>query len=160
MMNTKKQILAGFLVMTIVLSSCSIQKRIYTAGYHVEWKHTQVKSKPNETHTSAYREPVFHTEEKIREIVLSPTSEQDQNKNVPSNKGSSMIALPTNKSHFLFSWANKENKLGHQTPGKQLVPVHKKETGSQERGPVRFMLRVILLVVLVIVLIALIVLLL
>jgi len=156
-MNTKKQILAGSLAITIVLSSCSIKKRMYTAGYHVEWKHNRSKLKQYEPLTSASREIIFPGEEKINEIAIGESLEQSQIKNnlVASNQKSSIATYPVNKNLVLFNRGHKENELDHQTQYKHIAAAQKKETDNQERGPIRFMLRIILLLILVIVLIAL-----
>lgn len=48
-MKTVKQVLIAAAAVTFMMSSCTVEKRLYTSGYHIDW--FQGKSKVNENKT-------------------------------------------------------------------------------------------------------------
>ena len=63
-----KKFILAFLALTIILSSCSIEKRIHTPGYHIKWnKSNQNFDRQNLTNNNDEKksdENYFYTDEK------------------------------------------------------------------------------------------------
>ena len=69
-----KKFILAFLALTIILSSCSIEKRIHTPGYHIKWnKSNQNFDRQNLTNNNDEKksdENYFYTDEKKDSITI------------------------------------------------------------------------------------------
>jgi TM2 domain-containing membrane protein YozV len=81
------------IVLLTVLNSCSIEKRHYTSGYHVEWK-TTVASKPSKTIQQNLPVQVNKPETEISEIT---DVEDEANRLLSSSENQPPSTLSTNK---------------------------------------------------------------
>jgi uncharacterized membrane protein YqaE (UPF0057 family) len=102
--NTMKRIkqlsLAG-LALTIILSSCSVEKRVHMSGYHIDWKKNKNSDKKIDVDKN-YADNQTKFEYKINEDVAAPITNESATEVTPtidnnitaSADNSSSIVLP------------------------------------------------------------------
>jgi hypothetical protein len=158
-MKTKTQILSGSLVITLILSSCSIKKRVHMSGYYFEWKHSKSKPCPNETLKLQPNELVYKAEEKNpEEVIISSSPEQIHNDNmiIVPVVNNLFESPPANNSAITLNTSGPENDISPD-PVMQVTKADKKDTKRMMGGGGKLLLSVIiglLLFLLIFVLIA------
>jgi TM2 domain-containing membrane protein YozV len=111
-MKSIKQFLFIGLSIMLVLTSCTIEKRVYMSGYHIEWKNgkqnsnkQELVSNDNKKQTEKNQiETVEQSENEINTIDNSPTV----NDNLTASVDNSVIIIPFRK---IVSFSKKENTV-------------------------------------------------
>lgn len=94
-MKKIKQITMAFLVLTFILSSCSMEKRVYMNGYHIEWKkginkisQSDLVSNNSKIKLNELKEETFinSTEEIIEEPIENLSSSTDNSIYLPTQQ--------------------------------------------------------------------------
>ena len=115
-MKSIKQLSFIGLAIMLVLTSCTMEKRVYMSGYHIDWK--------NGKHNSNKQELVSNDNEKQTEQNQIGTVEQSENENntidnAPSVNDNNLTASVDNSviipSHKPVSFSKKENTISAKT---------------------------------------------
>src|ERR1700741_2727512 len=112
MKKIKQLSLVGF-ALTFILSSCSMDKRVYTSGYHIQWKNGHTSSKvelaENNTRNEIISENKSVVESTVKiepeETLFADNSEVGDNNMNASTENS--IFIPTSPK---IDWNKKNNK--------------------------------------------------
>jgi TM2 domain-containing membrane protein YozV len=140
-MKTATRIVPGIVVLAIALSSCSVEKRTYTTGYHVEWNHRynaemRVDKSPDPEKTS----PAMAMDEAGITAAVSPTLQEQRHETttqtIPAascDKAPTLNTQPTPR----VGGSGETQKAGKATVAAEAIsePVH--NTVSEERAPER-----------------------
>src|ERR1017187_10116329 len=111
-MKKIKQLSLVGLALTFILSSCSMDKRVYTSGYHIEWKHNNHSSDKQEVVKNNTTNEIKTENKKIELTATTAVSETtiENNSEVSDNNVTAStdnsIVIPT--SHKI-DWNKKNN---------------------------------------------------
>ena len=117
-----------------MVSSCTIEKRLYNSGYHVEWnhskKHVDSDQVAQDVSTSKVRE--------VETVVVNRTANADQvvEVSVVSNDAVAVVATESNVSNELVSTTNTVNQESAVASDKdhQVKVVKAKESKKAEKS--------------------------
>ncbi len=101
-MKNKFILAVAVLVSASLITSCSIEKRHYMSGYHVEWKNNNEKSntvtaQQDKTQTVAKNETVAFTDEQITAPVIENTTQNAVVTDVTSENTDVVVNSQTSK---------------------------------------------------------------
>lgn len=108
-MTKLTQLLSSVFIMTVILSSCSVEKRVYQSGYHIEWRKNKHNFHGKElVESSSYKVVDSNVENSTVQTFISDTTGSlpsqwtaEANTELASADNSICIPLPQNK--FLSS---------------------------------------------------------
>ncbi len=131
-MKKIKQITMAFLVLTFILSSCSMEKRVYMNGYHIEWKKginkiskSDLVSNNSKIKLNELKEETFinSTEEIIEEPIENLSSSTDNS-----------IYLPTQQK-ISFNTINNKKIIASTTISKEQIKAVVKDNKKTNKKP-------------------------
>ena len=127
----KKNILFAAAAIFIV-SSCTIEKRLYNSGYHVEWNHSK-------KHVDSDQVAQEESASKVREVesvVVNKTANADQVVEVSVMNNDAFVAAENDASNELVSTTNTVNQESAEASDKdQEVKAEKaKESNKSEKS--------------------------
>ncbi len=129
-MKSIKQLSFIGLVITLVLTSCSMEKRVYMSGYHIEWNKTKHNHDKKELANNYNRKQkqqnkivtIGQTENEINTADNSPAITYD---NFTASLDNSVI-IPSGKTTYFSKKENSVTSQTNQTLEKKTVVISKK----------------------------------
>ena len=131
-MKKIKQMTMAFLALTFILSSCSIEKRVYMTGYHIEWKKdinkiskSDLVSNNSKIKLNELKEESFinSSEEIIEEPIENLSSSTDNS-----------IYLPTQQK-ISFNPINDKKIIASKTISKEQIKAVVKDNKKTNKKP-------------------------
>ena len=117
-----------------MVSSCTIEKRLYNSGYHVEWNHSN-------KHVDSDQVAQEESSSEVREVAtveVNRTASVDQvvEESVVSNDAVAVVAAESNVSNELVSTTNTVNQESAVASDKdqQVKAIKVKETKKAEKS--------------------------